>query len=68
MVKVLIGLIIPYLGVLGLMPWTTSVAEPVAGIPFIYFWMFCWFIITSGCLYTCYKWFDSRASETADES
>ncbi|MFC4275786.1 DUF3311 domain-containing protein [Achromobacter aloeverae] len=59
MFKVLIGLVTPFIGVLGLLPWVVSVERPVAGVPFAYFWMFSWFLLTSGCLYLCYRWFDA---------
>jgi len=63
MLKVLIGLGLPYLGVLGLLPWVASVDANVLGVPFIYAWMFAWFVLTSACLYVCWRFFDRPAGE-----
>ncbi|SEF02363.1 Protein of unknown function [Burkholderia sp. WP9] len=62
--KLFIGLGIPYLGVIGLLPWVASVDRFVLGVPFIYAWIFAWFILTSGCLMICWRVFDSRHDES----
>jgi hypothetical protein len=61
MLKFLIGLGIPYIGVIGLLPWVASHDTYVFGIPFIYAWMFAWFVLTSGCLMLCWQLFDKHA-------
>jgi hypothetical protein len=33
----------------------------VGNIPFIYAWIFAWFVVTSGCLGVCWLLFDKRA-------
>ena len=58
MLKLLIGIGIPYVGVLWLLPWVASVDTFVLGVPFIYAWMFAWFVLTSVCLYVCWRFFD----------
>jgi len=58
MLKLLIGLGIPYIGVIGLLPWVASVDRTVLGVPFIYAWIFGWFVLTSGCLMLCWRLFD----------
>jgi hypothetical protein len=63
MFKLLIGVGIPYLGVLGLLPWVASVDSFVLGVPFIYAWMFAWFVLTSACLYICWRCFDRPADD-----
>lgn len=65
MVKLFIGLGIPYLSVIGLLPWVASVDTSVLGVPFIYAWIFAWFILTSGCLMICWCVFD-RQHDDAD--
>lgn len=62
--KLFIGLGIPYLGVIGLLPWVATVDRFVFGVPFIYAWIFAWFILTSGCLMICWHVFDSRHDES----
>jgi hypothetical protein len=62
--KLFIGLGIPYLGVVGLLPWVASVDRFVLGVPFIYAWIFAWFILTSGCLMICWRVFDCRHDES----
>ena len=58
MLKFLIGIGIPYIGVIGLLPWVASVDRYVFGVPFIYAWIFTWFVLTSGCLLLCWRLFD----------
>jgi len=58
MLKVLIGLGIPYMAVIGLLPWVASVDMLVLGVPFIYMWIFIWFVLTSACMYLCWILFD----------
>jgi hypothetical protein len=62
MLKLLIGLGIPYAGVIGLLPWVASVDRYVLGVTFIYAWIFLWFVLTSVCMWSCWYLFD-RASE-----
>jgi hypothetical protein len=63
MLKFLIGIGIPYIGVIGLLPWVSSVDLTVHGVPFIYAWVFAWFVLTSGCLLLCWRLFDSGVSD-----
>jgi len=62
MVKLLIGLGLPYAGVLGLLPWIASSDFYVLGVPLVYAWMFLWFVLTSACLFVCWHCFDKRAA------
>jgi hypothetical protein len=63
MVKVLIGLGLPYGGVLGLLPWIASADVYVLGVPLVYAWMFVWFVLTSACLFACWHWFDRHTAD-----
>jgi hypothetical protein len=61
MLKFLIGLGLPFIGVVGLLPWVASKDIYVLGIPFIYAWIFGWFVLTSVCLELCWVLFDKKA-------
>ena len=65
MLKVLIGLGIPYIAVIGLLPWVASVDRFVFGVPFIYMWIFIWFVLTSACMYTVWCLDDRDEPESA---
>ncbi len=64
MLRYLIGIGIPYVGVIGLLPWVASMDIYVLGVPFIYMWIFAWFVITSACLLTCWLMFDRHVPDT----
>lgn len=68
MLKLLIGLGVPYVGVLGLLPWVASVDTVVLGVPFIYAWMFAWFFLTSVCMLICWRCFDRPAAARRGQS
>jgi hypothetical protein len=63
MLKFFIGIGIPYIGVIGLLPWVASVDRFVLGVPFIYAWIFTWFVLTSGCLLLCWRLFDRHVGD-----
>ncbi|BDD91258.1 DUF3311 domain-containing protein [Pandoraea sp. XJJ-1] len=63
MLRWFIGLGLPYLGVVGMLPWAASVDRYVLGVPFIYGWIFLWFVLTSGCLALCWALFDRHTVE-----
>ncbi|QYY29829.1 MULTISPECIES: DUF3311 domain-containing protein [Cupriavidus] len=67
MLKLFIGLGIPYIGVIGMLPWVASVERFVLGVPFIYAWIFLWFVLTSGCMLACWWLFDRRADSLDTE-
>ncbi|WP_179403846.1 DUF3311 domain-containing protein [Burkholderia guangdongensis] len=58
MLKLFIGIGIPYIGVVGLLPKVASVDLFMFGVPFVYAWIFAWFVLTSGCLLACWRLFD----------
>lgn len=68
MLKLLIGIGIPYFGVIGLLPWVASVERFVLGVPFIYAWIFAWFVLTSACMLACWCLFDRDAVESDTQS
>lgn len=63
MLRILIGLVIPYAAVIGLLPWVSSVERVVLGIPFIYMWIFMWFLLTSLCMYVVWQRYDRHAPD-----
>jgi hypothetical protein len=65
MLRYLIGIGIPYLGVMGVLPWVAAQDRYVLGVPFIFMWIFAWFVLTSGCLFACWMLFDRRAGGAA---
>ncbi|QBQ99925.1 DUF3311 domain-containing protein [Paraburkholderia pallida] len=67
MLRVLIGLGLPYAGVLGLLPWIASADVYVLGVPLVYAWMFLWFVLTSACLFVCWHGFDKHAADATQD-
>lgn len=67
MLKLFIGIGIPYIAVIGLLPWVASVDRHLLGVPFIYLWIFMWFVLTSLCMLACWMLFDRHADD-ADEA
>ncbi|SAK91404.1 DUF3311 domain-containing protein [Caballeronia ptereochthonis] len=65
MLKFLIGIGVPYAGVIGLLPWIASLDWYVFGVPLLYAWIFSWFVLTSGCLLICWRVFDRDAGKPA---
>lgn len=47
---VIIGLGIPVTAIIVLFPWYDRVHPLILGFPFLYFWIFLWFPLTSLCL------------------
>ncbi len=53
--KVLIGLVVPFIAIVGLFPWYNRVSPEVLGFPFLYFWMFLWFLLTTVALFIVWR-------------
>ena len=62
--RVFIGLGIPFIAVVLLLPLANEVTWTLWNIPFLYLWMFLWFVLTSACLAICWFWFDRHRDET----
>ena len=58
--SVLIGLIIPFVAVVGGVAVLGQSHILVAGIPIAYFWIFLWFALTSLCLAASWYFFDRK--------
>ena len=62
MTRVLIGLIVPFVAVDLLIPLVNAVNFRLFDIPFVFLWLFCWFVLTSLCLAICWYGFDRPQS------
>ncbi|WP_434011181.1 DUF3311 domain-containing protein [Peribacillus simplex] len=51
---IFIGVIIPFLAIIGIIPFIAKLDFSVLGIPILYFWVFMWFPLTTLCL--CISW------------
>lgn len=65
MLRPVIGLGIPFVAIVVLMPVVNEVRFTIYGIPFLYLWMFVWFVLTSLCLAICWFCFDRHRGETS---
>ena len=48
---VILIIVIPYIAIVGLFPWYNRAEPFIFGVPFVYFWIFSWFFLTSLCMY-----------------
>lgn len=53
--RVLVGIVFPFFAIVGLFPWYNRVYPMVLGFPFLYFWIFLWFPLTTVCLYIAWR-------------
>ncbi len=53
--SVVIGLVIPVIAIVGVFPWYDRVHPFILGFPFLYFWIFLWFPLTTICLYIAWR-------------
>lgn len=67
MLRILIGLIVPFIGIVVLLPWVNGVKWAPLNLPFLYWWMFLWFIISTVCLLVCWFGFDAHRDNDAEE-
>jgi len=61
--RILIGLGIPFIAIVVMLPLVNEVTFTLFNIPFLYLWMFSWFILTSVCLGICWLCFDRYRPE-----
>lgn len=57
-IKLIIGLVVPFVAVNCTIPFLNDIGTSVFNIPFIFVWLFVWFVLTSGCLAICWFCFD----------
>lgn len=63
--SLVVGLVIPFVAVVGGVAVLGGSEAAVAGIPVVYFWMFLWFVLTTVCLAA--SWFLFDRGEFGDE-
>ena len=63
MLRLFIGLGVPFIAVVAMLPVVNEVTFTLFNIPFLYLWMFSWFILTSACLGICWLCFDRHRPE-----
>ncbi|GAB0119364.1 DUF3311 domain-containing protein [Acidisoma sp. 7E03] len=63
MLRVMVGLVIPVVAVVFLLPVVDQVQWSPWNIPFSYLWLFAWFILTSVCLAICWFCFDRHRTD-----
>lgn len=56
----LVGVVIPFMGVIGAMPYINRWHAAVRGIPMLFFWLFLWFPSTFVCLAIAWYVFDRK--------
>ncbi len=64
MLRTAIGLGIPFFAIVIMLPFVNKVSVSVYGVPFLYLWMFAWFVLTSVCLGGCWLLFDRHRPVT----
>ncbi|MGE7602621.1 DUF3311 domain-containing protein [Peribacillus sp. NPDC097675] len=66
MKKLYILTLVPFIGILGLLPFVNKIEPYVLGMPFYMFWMAMWVVLTSVTLAIMYK-LDPRNREGEEE-
>jgi hypothetical protein len=64
--SVLVGLVIPFVGVVGGVAVLGQSRFLILGMPAVYFWIFLWFILTSICLAASWHFFDRKYYENEE--
>jgi hypothetical protein len=63
MLRAAIGLAVPFVAIVLMLPFVNSVKFTLFNVPFLYLWMFSWFVLTSACLAICWFAFDRHRLE-----
>jgi len=64
----LVGLVIPFVAVVGGVAVLGRFEFRVVGIPIVYFWVFLWFVLTTVCLAASWYLFDRKDFEDEEAS
>jgi hypothetical protein len=59
--SVIVGLVIPFLALVVVLPFLSDTSVTVLGIPLLFFWVFLWMPLTSFCLWIAWLVFDRQA-------
>lgn len=57
--------VLPFIGMLVLIPWVNRTTPFVLGMPFLLFWVVVWVVLTSACLTVIY-WTDPANKKGAE--
>jgi hypothetical protein len=63
MLRLFIGLGIPFIAIVAMLPVVNEVTFTLFNIPALYLWMFSWFVLSSACLGICWLCFDRHRPE-----
>jgi hypothetical protein len=63
MLRLFIGLGIPLIAIVAMLPVVNEVTFTLCNIPALYLWMFSWFVLSSACLGICWLCFDRHRPE-----
>jgi len=58
--SVLLGLGVPVIAIMVVLPILSGYKITIAGLPFVYFWLFLWFPLTFICLWLSWQLFDKN--------
>jgi hypothetical protein len=65
--SVLVGLVVPFVAVVGGVALLSRSQFLVMGIPVVFFWVFLWFVLTTVCLAASWYLFDRAYYEGEDD-
>jgi hypothetical protein len=65
--SVLVGLVIPFVAVVGGVAVLGRSEALILGIPIVYFWVFLWFVLTSVCLAASWYLFDRKYYDSEED-
>jgi hypothetical protein len=65
--SVLVGLVVPFVAVVGGVAVLGGSQSLVMGVPIVFFWVFLWFVLTTVCLAASWYLFDRRYYEGEDD-
>lgn len=65
--SVVVGLVVPFLAVVGGVAVLGRSQALVLGMPVVFLWIFVWFLLTSVCLAVSWYVFDSRYYEDEED-
>lgn len=65
--SVLVGLVVPFLAVVGGVAVLGRSQALVFGMPVVFLWIFAWFLLTSACLAVCWYVFDRKYYEDEED-
>ena len=62
----IVALVLPFVAIFAVVPFSSQFDFTVLGFPFLYFWMFLWFPLTALCLSLAWYIFDRHDYPTEE--